>query len=77
MDESKRKKLEENGWQVGSASEFLGLSAKQEAQREHEPISQLLADSVAAIKRSLAQSEAGQTRSADDAFDELEKRYHS
>ena len=30
-----------------------------------------LADSVAAIKRSLAQAAAGQTRDADEAFDEL------
>jgi hypothetical protein len=34
-----------------------------------------LADSVAAIKRSLAQSAAGKTRDADQAFDELEARY--
>jgi hypothetical protein len=36
-----------------------------------------LADSVAAIKRSLAQAAAGQTRDADEAFDELESRYGS
>jgi hypothetical protein len=36
-----------------------------------------LADSVAAIKRSLAQAAAGQTRDADEAFDELEARYGS
>ena len=36
-----------------------------------------LADSVAAIKRSLAQAAAGQTRDADDAFDDLEARYGS
>jgi hypothetical protein len=34
-----------------------------------------LADSVAAIKRSLAQAAAGQTRDADEAFNELEARY--
>jgi hypothetical protein len=34
-----------------------------------------LSDSVAAIKRSLAQAAAGQTRDADAAFDELEARY--
>ena len=38
---------------------------------------QELADSVAAIKRSLAQAAAGQTRDADEAFDELEARYGS
>jgi hypothetical protein len=32
-------------------------------------------DSVAAIKRSLAQAAAGETRSMDDAFDDLEARY--
>ena len=36
-----------------------------------------LADSVAAIKRSLAQAAAGQTRDADEALDELEARYGS
>ena len=36
-----------------------------------------LADSVAAIKRSLAQAAAGQTRDADEAFDDLEARYGS
>ena len=35
------------------------------------------ADSVAAIKRSLAQAAAGQTRNAEAAFDELEARYGS
>ncbi len=30
MKESKRKKLEANGWRVGRASEFLGLSADEE-----------------------------------------------
>jgi hypothetical protein len=35
------------------------------------------ANSVAAIKRSLAQAVAGQTRDADVAFDELEHRYGS
>jgi len=34
-----------------------------------------LSDSVAAIKRSLAQAAAGQARDADEAFDELEDRY--
>jgi hypothetical protein len=34
-----------------------------------------LADSVAAIKRSLAQAAAGQTRDVDESFDELEARY--
>ncbi len=34
-------------------------------------------DSVAAIKRSLAQAAAGQTRDAGVAFDELESRYGS
>ena len=34
-----------------------------------------LADSAAAIKRSLDQAAAGQTRDADEAFDELESRY--
>jgi hypothetical protein len=34
-------------------------------------------DSVAAIKRSLAQAAGGQTRDADGAFDELEARYGS
>lgn len=38
---------------------------------------QELADSVAAIKRSLAQAAAGQTRDADEALDELEARYAS
>jgi hypothetical protein len=36
-----------------------------------------LSDSVAAIKRSLAQAAAGKTRDADAAFDELEARYGS
>ena len=36
-----------------------------------------LADSVAAIKRSLAQAAAGQTRDADEAFDDLEAHYGS
>jgi hypothetical protein len=36
-----------------------------------------LADSVAAIKRSLAQATAGQTRDADEALGELEARYAS
>jgi hypothetical protein len=36
-----------------------------------------LADSVAAIKRSLAQAAAGQTRDVDEALDELEARYGS
>ena len=36
-----------------------------------------LADSVAAIKRSLAQAAAGQTRDADEVLDELEARYGS
>jgi PHD/YefM family antitoxin component YafN of YafNO toxin-antitoxin module len=36
-----------------------------------------LADSVAAIKRSLAQAAAGQTRDLDEVFDELESRYGS
>ena len=36
-----------------------------------------LADSVAAIKRSLAQAAAGQVRDADEALDELESRYAS
>lgn len=39
--------------------------------------SEKLADSVAAIKRSLAQAAAGQTRDADEAFDELESRHGS
>jgi len=30
MKESKRKKLESAGWKVGSASEFLGLSAEED-----------------------------------------------
>jgi hypothetical protein len=34
-----------------------------------------LADSVAAIKRSIAQAAAGQVRDMDDVFDELESRY--
>jgi hypothetical protein len=34
-----------------------------------------LADSISAIKRSLAQAAAGQTRDADEAFDEIEARY--
>jgi hypothetical protein len=36
-----------------------------------------LADSVAAIKRSLAQAAAGQARGAEDVFDELHARYGS
>ena len=36
-----------------------------------------LADSVAAIQRSLAQAAAGKTRSADEALGELEARYGS
>jgi hypothetical protein len=36
-----------------------------------------LADSVAAIKRSLAQAASGQTRDVDEALDELEARYAS
>ena len=36
-----------------------------------------LSDSVAAIKRSLAQAASGQMRDADVAFDELEARYGS
>ncbi len=38
---------------------------------------QELADSVAAIKRSLAQAAAGQSRDADEVFDELEAHYGS
>jgi hypothetical protein len=36
-----------------------------------------LADSVAAIKRSLAQAAAGQVRDIDHVFDDLETRYGS
>jgi hypothetical protein len=36
-----------------------------------------MADSVAAIKRSLGQEAAGETRDADEVFDELERRYGS
>jgi hypothetical protein len=36
-----------------------------------------LADSVAAIKRSLVQAAAGQARDADGAFNELDARYGS
>jgi hypothetical protein len=36
-----------------------------------------LADSVSAIKRSLAQAADGKVRNADEAFDELESRYGS
>jgi hypothetical protein len=36
-----------------------------------------LADSVTAIKRSLAQAASGQTRDVDEALDELEARYGS
>jgi hypothetical protein len=36
-----------------------------------------LTDSVAAIKRSLAQAAAGQTRDIDEALSELEARYGS
>jgi PHD/YefM family antitoxin component YafN of YafNO toxin-antitoxin module len=36
-----------------------------------------LADSVASIKRSLAQAAAGQTRDLDEVFDELDSRYGS
>jgi hypothetical protein len=42
-----------------------------------EPTPHELADSVAAIKRSLAQAAAGQTRDADQSFDDLEARYGS
>jgi PHD/YefM family antitoxin component YafN of YafNO toxin-antitoxin module len=38
---------------------------------------QELADSVAAIKRSLAQAAAGQTRDIDEALDDLDARYAS
>lgn len=31
MDTLKRKRLEVAGWQVGSATDFLGLSAEEEA----------------------------------------------
>jgi hypothetical protein len=34
-----------------------------------------LADSVAGIKRSLAQADAGQARDVDEALDDLEARY--
>lgn len=36
-----------------------------------------LAESVAAIKRSLAQAAAGQTRDIDEALDDLDARYAS
>jgi hypothetical protein len=36
-----------------------------------------MADSVAAIKRSLGQAAAEQTRDAEEVFDELERRYAS
>jgi hypothetical protein len=36
-----------------------------------------LTDSVTAIKRSLAQATAGQTRDVDEALDELDARYGS
>jgi hypothetical protein len=115
MEESKRRKLEANGWRVGSAAEFLGLppydgflelkspslspeiEAAIDAQHggpvsvagQHgkyvimnaelfggimEAMPEELADSVAAIKRSLVQAAAGQTRDADEALDELESR---
>jgi hypothetical protein len=38
---------------------------------------QELADSVAAIKRSLAQAAAGQARDVEEALDELDARYGS
>ena len=31
MKQSKRQKLEQNGWRVGTASDFLGLSAEESA----------------------------------------------
>jgi len=31
MDKSKKKRLKEAGWRVGSASEFLQLSAEEQA----------------------------------------------
>ena len=31
VKQSKRQKLEQNGWRVGSASDFLGLSAEESA----------------------------------------------
>ena len=37
---------------------------------------EVLADSVAAIKRSLAKAAAGQTRDLDEVFDDLEARYN-
>ncbi len=40
-----------------------------------DPTPEELADSVAAIKRSLAQAAAGQTRSLDDVFRDLDARY--
>jgi hypothetical protein len=40
-----------------------------------EATSEELADSVTAIKRSLAQAAAGQARDVDEALDELEARY--
>jgi hypothetical protein len=40
-----------------------------------EPTTEETADSVAAIKRSLGQAAAGQTRDAEEVFDELERRY--
>lgn len=36
-----------------------------------------MAESVAAIQRSLGQAEAGQVRDLNDAFDDLERRYGS
>jgi hypothetical protein len=42
-----------------------------------EATSRELAESVAGVKRSLAQAAGGQSRDADEAFDELEGRYGS
>lgn len=35
MRPEKRKQLEAKGWKVGTAEEFLGLSAEEAAQVEH------------------------------------------
>jgi hypothetical protein len=36
MNKAKRNKLEQRGWKVGSASEFLGLTAEEAKRRDAE-----------------------------------------
>ena len=73
MKQSKRNKLEQNGWRVGTASEFLGLSAEESAyiemklalsealreEREKKKLSQVqLAQLIASSQSRVAKMEA-------------------